>query len=211
MKKLVLATVVASIACSAAAADSKFYEVIDFAALSDYDSKTIEVSGKIPQRCLLRLGTDGAVALDDVLQKAAFSADDGMSLAANEKVKIANLRAWCNYGKSLDISFDSNFDGLKRDRGHQKIDYTLSTDSVDVFNTGGTQRVTSFAVNNWDAGQKHLTNTLERIPLYIQPANAGFATAGTYSDTITVTLEAECNCSGGHTPGSGKPGHGGRH
>ncbi|CAM4213289.1 spore coat protein U domain-containing protein [Vibrio agarivorans] len=208
MKKLVLATVVASVACGAAA-DPKFHKAINFAALSDYDTKTIEVSGVVPQRCLLRIGKYGTVKLDEVLQNAKMSADD-VSANMNEKVRIANLRAWCNYGKSLDISFSSENGGLQRDRGHQKIAYNLSTDAMaSVFSTGQAQNVTAFSVNGWDAGQKHLTNTLERIPLYIQPEKAGFATAGTYSDTITVTLEAACNCggNGGHGGGHGGGGH----
>ncbi|MDR9829189.1 spore coat protein U domain-containing protein [Vibrio sp. FNV 38] len=211
MKKLVLATVIASIACSAAAADPKFHQAIDFASLTETSSKTIDVSGIVPQRCLLRVGQYGAVDLDKVLQNSKVAADD-VSTNANDKVKIANLRAWCNYGKSLNISFDSENGGLKRDRGNQMINYTLSTDKfAQVFQTGATKSASSFDITGWDAGDKHLTNTLERIPLYIQPAKAGFATAGTYSDTITVELEAACNCSGGNGGGNGHGGGGGHH
>ncbi len=58
MKKLLLASAVAAAAASLSfgASAVQFNNPVDFTTLSKTDQKTIRIEGRVPKRCLLRIG-----------------------------------------------------------------------------------------------------------------------------------------------------------
>ncbi|WP_199458772.1 hypothetical protein [Vibrio owensii] len=184
MKKLVLAAIVSSVAFGASAA--KFNNTINFKKLEATDSKTVVLKGRVPERCLLRINDR---AMPNNILKYAKNAHGQISKASNKRVDIGHLKAWCNYGEKLKITFKAR--GLEGKGVHNDgeiINYKIFLNGSEVMKTTGVKTSAYKKVNN---NGVHLRNKVKKMELAVKPQGSGFAKAGKYRDVIRVHLKAK--------------------
>ncbi|CAH1537141.1 conserved exported hypothetical protein [Vibrio owensii] len=191
MKKLLLASAVAAAAASFSfgASAVQFNNPVDFTTLSKTDQKTIRIEGRVPKRCLLRIGKKDVK--NNVLRKAnkvhSDSWDNGFN---NKKVLVGNLRAWCNYGTDLDFSVTAyKLRGVTKHNMGEKINYKVKIGSETVANTKNHHGMEQMASPIPSVGE-HLVNKINKHPIYVKPEDSGFARAGKYKGRIKVSLAA---------------------
>lgn len=156
------------------------------------DSAMIYMSGDIPQRCVLNMKSaqgggfvNGNISLSNMLETSKNK------IGGLTKQKVATLRAWCNYGKSMEVSmtatpFKSSL--INNDR----INYTLQANKTDVLDTAsaGFFPIVSGKFNvDWSG--KHQVKEIAQIPLTIKTEGAALARAGKYISVVGVKLEAK--------------------
>lgn len=105
-----------------------------------------------------------------------------LTLSSNTSQDIGTLEVWCNTGRDATTKYSSANNGYLVD-GDNRIAYTL-----DVGELGQNIDLASdFADTNTQAGQGNdgagKTQTLK-----VTPKGTGLESAGSYSDTITVTV-----------------------
>ncbi|MET2948403.1 hypothetical protein ABXV18_09895 [Vibrio owensii] len=184
MKKLVLAAIVSSVAFGASAA--KFNKQINFKNLEATDSKRIVLVGKVPERCLLRINNQ---AMPSNILKRAKNVHKSISKADNKRIDIGHMKAWCNYGSGLELTFKAR--GLKGKSDNNDgalINYKLYLGGQQVFKTTGTRTpyMQEVVFDN-----EHLKNKVKKLDLAVKPEGSGFALAGKYRDVIRVHLKAK--------------------
>ncbi|ERM60001.1 MULTISPECIES: hypothetical protein [Vibrio] len=189
MKKLLLATAVAAASLSFGASAVQFNNAVDFTTLSKTDQKTIRIEGRVPKRCLLRIGKKDVK--NNVLRKANKVHEDSWSNGFNNKeVLVGNLRAWCNYGTDLEFSVTAyQLNGVTKHNMSEKIDYQVKIGSESVADTASDHGLEMTASPIPSLGE-HLVNSINKHPIYVQPEDSGFARAGKYKGKIKVSLAA---------------------
>ena len=191
MKKLLLASAVAAAAASLSfgASAVQFNNPVDFTTLSKTDRKTIRIEGRVPKRCLLRIGKKDVK--NNVLRKAnKVHTDSWENGYDNKKVLVGNLRAWCNYGSELDFSVTAyKLRGITKHNLGKKINYEVEIGSEVVANTETDHAMEKFATPLLSEGV-HLENKINKHPIYVKPEDSGFARAGKYKGRIKVSLAA---------------------
>ncbi|MGI9947867.1 hypothetical protein [Vibrio hyugaensis] len=189
MKKLLLATAVATASLSFGASAVQFNNQVDFTTLSKSDQKTIRIEGRVPKRCLLRIGKKDVK--NNVLRKAnKVHSDSWENGFNNKKVLVGNLRAWCNYGSDLDFSVTAyKLRGVTKHNMGKRINYEVEIGSEVVANTVTDHAMEKFATPLLSEGE-HLVNKINKHPIYVKPEDSGFARAGKYKGRIKVSLAA---------------------
>ncbi|WP_266067079.1 hypothetical protein [Vibrio sp. 14G-20] len=181
MKKLILAAMISSMTFGANAA----WTHINFDNLSKVSKNEIKLQGKVPKRCLLRVGKNFAVS--DVLQNARQTALNITNQSVNNAVTVGHLRAWCNYGDNLDVKVTKkDFKGVGNHNGSETIAYAVNIGSVGSLTQG--QTMDTFTLGSTSA---HLANAVSRHEVQVTPEDAGFARAGTYKGKIKFRLTAQ--------------------
>ncbi|MFM2622395.1 hypothetical protein [Vibrio owensii] len=191
MKKLLLASAVAAAAASLSfgASAVQFNNAVDFTTLSKTDEKTIRIEGRVPKRCLLRIGKKDVK--NNVLRKAnKVHTASWDNTYENTKVLIGNLRAWCNYGSLLDFSVKAyKLKGMSKYSAGHHINYEVSIGSDVVTNTADSHATSQPAPPLASVGE-HLVNKINKHPIYVLPEDSGFAKAGKYKGKVVVSLAA---------------------
>ncbi|WP_261886830.1 hypothetical protein [Vibrio pomeroyi] len=176
-----------------------------FASAGASDGAHIRMEGTIPQRCILDLQGqrqgkgkpgNGDITLTNMLDDAKNA------LSVGNKKPVAKLRAWCNYGNSMDIDMTATpFKMITRSGlalGKERIDYTLQANDKDVFDTRNASNSMfgytegNFKVN-WSG--EHQQEKIAEVPLSIKTEGAALARAGNYRSTVYVKLQAKA-CQG---------------
>ncbi|MEZ8117010.1 MULTISPECIES: hypothetical protein [Vibrio] len=212
MKKLMIAVAVAGVmfsvngfAASNSASPVSFQEVgfqysndALFANASNSDGAHIRMEGTIPQRCVLNLQAEGqANSVNGDIRLTGMLDDSKNTILGLTSKPVAKLRAWCNYGKSMDV--DMTATPFKMTRfgmaiGKERIDYTLQANQTDVFDTSNASdglfgHTTGNFKVKWSG--KHQENKIAEIPLSITTEGAALARAGNYRSTVYVKLQAK--------------------
>ncbi len=169
-----------------------------FANAGNSDSAHIRMEGTIPQRCVLNLQAAGQTnsVNGDIRLTGMLDGSQNTILGLTSK-PVAQLRAWCNYGKSMDV--DMTATPFKMTRfgmaiGKERIDYTLQANQTDIFDTSDAsdglfgQTTGNFKVK-WTG--KHQEDKIAEIPLSITTEGAALARAGNYRSTVYVKLQAK--------------------
>ncbi|MEZ9697937.1 hypothetical protein AB4455_16355 [Vibrio sp. 10N.261.46.E12] len=184
MKKLIFAAIISSVAFGASA--EKFNKKINFKKLEATDSSKIVLKGKVPERCLLRINKR---AMPNNILKYAKNAHGSASKASNKRVDIGHLKAWCNYGSDLKITFRARgLEGKGTHNENEIINYKIFLNNSEVMKTTGTRTSVSKKVEN---NGVHLKNKVKKMDLAVKPQGSGFAKAGKYRDVIRVHLKAK--------------------
>ncbi|KPL96251.1 MULTISPECIES: hypothetical protein [Vibrio] len=172
-----------------------------FANAGASDGAHIRMEGTVPQRCILDLQGqrqgkgkpgNGDITLTNMLDDAKNT------LSIGNKKPVAKLRAWCNYGNSMEIDMTATpFKMITRyglALGKERIDYTLAANDKSVFDTRNASNSPfgytegSFKVN-WSG--EHQQEKIAEVPLSITTAGAALARAGNYRSTVYVKLQAQ--------------------
>ncbi|WP_412500441.1 hypothetical protein [Vibrio cyclitrophicus] len=163
------------------------------------DGAHIRMEGTIPQRCVLNLKSaqagefvNGDIHLTNML---ADSKNLVSGLTASKP--IASLRAWCNYGKSMEV--DMTATPFKMTRfgmaiGKERINYTLQANQTDIFDTSNASdglfgHTTGNFQVKWSG--EHQKARIAEVPLSITTEGAALARAGNYRSTVYVKLQAK--------------------
>ncbi|CAM2901702.1 hypothetical protein [Vibrio mytili] len=185
MKKLLLATAIASLSFGASAVE--FTETIDFDSLKSTDSKTIDLFGYVPERCLLRVKNN---SFKDVLKNARNVHDDIGGNAQNDPVALGDLLAWCNYGSKLKLEVKATkLVGIGSSNLFKTIDYDVLIGGQPLGNTKDFGIFKKSEVKFYNDAE-HLKNKASKRSIAIQPEDAGFAKHGKYFGKMTVSLSA---------------------
>ncbi|TVU63665.1 hypothetical protein FQP88_07630 [Vibrio atlanticus] len=189
MKKLLIATAVAAASLSFGASAVQFNNAVDFTTLSKTDQKTIRIEGRVPKRCLLRIGKKDVK--NNVLRKANKVHEDSWSNGFNnKKVLVGNLRAWCNYGTDLKFSVTAyQLNGVTKHNMNETINYKVKIGTDTVANTESDHGIEMTSSPIPSLGE-HLVNKINKNPIYVKPEDSGFAKAGKYKGKIKVSLAA---------------------
>ncbi|MGI9874072.1 hypothetical protein [Vibrio chagasii] len=158
------------------------------------DKAVIYMSGDIPQRCVLNMKSaqgggfvDGHISLSNMLDTSKNK------IGGVTKQKVATLRAWCNYGKSMEVSMTAT-PFKSRIFSNEHINYSLQANKTEVLDTataspGIWPTVSGKFDVDWSG--KHQVKEIAQIPLTIKTEGAALARAGKYMSVVGVKLEAK--------------------
>ncbi|TMP42842.1 hypothetical protein CWB96_05450 [Pseudoalteromonas citrea] len=106
--------------------------------------------------------------------------------ASQQTQEIGTLNVWCNTGENATTEYTSANGGflVASNTQNSKIAYTLNIgDTADIdLESGAYQHIKATAASTGSTGETKATS------LKITPHSNGLNDAGTYSDTITVTV-----------------------
>lgn len=108
----------------------------------------------------------------------------GINLGSAAAQTVASVNVWCNNGNMATTTYSSTNNG-KLVSGSNEISYLMNvTDTATDVNLTSDQTVSQAAGAGTDG-------TVITKDIQIKPQVNGLETAGTYSDTITVTVTAQ--------------------
>lgn len=142
-------------------------------ALDADDNTSFDIGGEITSECKID-NTSSNDALD-------------LNLASSEAQSVASVEIWCNTGQSTASTTYSSLNNGKLKNGTnsgQDISYLL--DIADTANGTGLDLSTARTVSQ--ASGIGTSGESESKSISIRPQVSGYEYAGTYSDTISVTV-----------------------
>ncbi|WP_105169105.1 hypothetical protein [Pseudoalteromonas sp. T1lg23B] len=155
---------------------STVFSVSALAAVTDTTSSDAQYSftGTVEPMCKTSSGTNSVT---------------GLNLStASQAQEIGTLDVWCNTGDNATTTYSSANGGylIANNAQNSKLAYTLNIgDTTDVdLQAGAYEHLNATAAGTGSAGETKATL------LKITPQINGLNDAGTYSDTITVTVSA---------------------
>ena len=117
------------------------------------------------------------------VKSTASSSAANLTIDENNATQdIGTLEVWCNTGRSATTKYASQNNGFLVD-GANKIGYTLDVGSF----ANAVDLASEYTAANTDAGADR-NGTSKSHALKITTKSTGLDYAGTYSDTITVTV-----------------------
>lgn len=137
--------------------------------VSDTNTAVFNIGGTIEPMC-------------KVNSVASASAQTLIFNETNATQDIGTLAVWCNTGNNATTKYASANNGFLVD-GANKIGYTLDVGSI----ASAIDLTSEYTAANTDAGSDRNGTSSDHV-LKITPKSTGLDYAGTYSDTITVTV-----------------------
>lgn len=137
--------------------------------VSDTNTAIFNLGGTIEPMCKVKSLADAS--------SAALLIDQ-----SNATQNIGTLEVWCNTGRNATTKYTSANNGFLVD-GANKIGYTLDIGSI----ASSVDLSSEYTAANTDAGEDR-TGTTKPHVLKVTPQSTGLDYAGTYTDTITVTV-----------------------
>ena len=137
--------------------------------VTDTNSAVFNIGGTIQPLCKVK-------------SVAAAGASSLVIDATNATQDIGSLEVWCNTGRNATTKYASANNGFLVD-GNNKIAYTLNVGNI----ASNVDLASEYTAANTDAGTDR-NGTSKSHALKVTPQSTGLDYAGTYSDTITVTV-----------------------
>lgn len=137
--------------------------------VSDTDQTSFDIGGQILPECKVNNTTTAGAST--------------LNLASSDAQQVASVEIWCNTGQSTaNTTYASTNNGVLRNENNQEIQYT-----VDISDTQSDVSLSSAQTFAQSSGSDVQGASVART-VAIKPVITGFEYAGTYSDTISVTV-----------------------
>lgn len=138
-------------------------------AVTDTDTTSFDIGGEILPECKV--------------SNSALNAATSLDLSSTDAQTAANVSLWCNTGQgTASTTYSSENSGFLVNENGQKIAY-----NIDIAGTANDLSLTSAQTVNQQSGQG-VDGADSTKAVSIKPIVTGFEYAGTYSDTIEITV-----------------------